>query len=118
MHAHLAGNALQAVSRRALRADLVPRCISTTPPYRQFLLCLTRRRDRCRWLGSILEMVRLLNEDVLDAPLTASQDIIQGDARIGGHVKAMSYLNSIGRPILTAFGVRTGSIARDDLDQG
>jgi hypothetical protein len=61
-------------------------------------------------------MVRLLNENVLDAPSTASQDLVHRGAGVGGQVKAIGHLNSTGRALLATFGVRTGSIAHDDLD--
>jgi hypothetical protein len=116
VHADLACDALNAVTGRALGADLVPACTPTTPPHRPILLRLTRRRHRCRWCWSICQMVRLLNENVLDAPSTASQDLVHGGAGVGGQVKAIGHLNGIGRALLATFGVRTGSIAHDDLD--
>jgi hypothetical protein len=116
VHAQFACDALNAVAGRPPRAHVVPACTPTTPPYHQLLLCLTRCGGLRRWSWSILNPVRLLNEDVLDAPSTASQDLVHGLARIRGEVKPISDLNGIGRALLTSFGVRTGAIAHDALD--
>ncbi|HET6317377.1 MAG TPA: hypothetical protein VFG86_13030 [Chloroflexota bacterium] len=56
-------------------------------------------------------MVRLLNDDVLDTPSTASQDLVHGGAGVGGKVKAISHLNAVRWTVLAAVGVRAGSIA-------
>ena len=95
--------------------DFVPPSAAPATPQRQFLLGLAGGRYRRRRCWTLVRK-RVGNDDVLDVPSAAAQDLIQSGAGVGGQVKTISHLDGIGRTLPTAFGVRSGTIAHDDLD--
>src|SRR6266498_2416391 len=97
-------------------ADLIPTRTATRATKRQLLLRLARRWLWCRWRWAVLATIRLSDDDVLDVPSTAAQHLIHGGPSIRAEMKSVGHLDRVRRPLPAAFGVRTGTIAHDDLD--
>jgi hypothetical protein len=118
VHAHLTCDALDAVTRGASAADLVPARAAARSSQRKILLRLARKwhwRRRSRAAGC-LSVVS--DNNVLHVTTAAAQELVHRGASIRAEVEAICDLDRLGCPLSSSFGIGTSSIADNDLDTG